>query len=57
MKHSTLKRNTTLAEDLKALNAVFAGGPSDRTINFLLDYSKAVNISPVAGKEMVLILN
>ena len=46
-----------LTDDLKAIDAGFGGGPSNRTLNFLLNYSKAINVKQVAGKDMVMILN
>ncbi len=46
-----------LTEDLKAVDAAFVGGPSNQTVSFLLNYSKAVNIKQVAGRDITLILN
>ncbi len=47
-----------LTDDLKTFATAFpAHGPSNRTIDFLLSYSKAVNIKQVAGQDSVIILN
>lgn len=58
MKHSTLKRNLPMSAGLKQLDSELnAYSPSDKTIAFILNYSKALVVKRLDLMDAHIVLN